>query len=97
MVVKNMQGALVTRDAFDALLILKSLVEQATEQTHVAALEAIGLTVHDEPVDKPLEVLRNAADTLSSRLDSAVARARKSVDAALAWHAEHARGEAPPA
>ena len=91
MVIKNIQGALITRDAFEALLNLKSLVEQATDETHAAAIEAIGLTVQDKPVDESLRVLRKAADQLSSRLDNAVEYARKSVDAALAWHLEEAR------
>jgi hypothetical protein len=84
------KGALVTRDAYQALLDLKSLVETAVEKAHMAGLETAGLGVSSRPpVGDPLKELRSAAETLHSpTFETTLAEARSKIDQAMAWHQE---------
>lgn len=83
------KGALVTREAYLALLDLRSLVEAAVEKAHTAGLNTTGLTVSPQPVGDPLRALRIAAQTLQSEtFDSALADARSKIEIAMAWHQE---------
>jgi hypothetical protein len=87
------KGALITREAYMALLDLKSIIEMATEKAHIAGLDSVGLAVSPTPVGDPLRSLKIAADTLQSpAFESAVASARIKVAMAVAWHKE---GETP--
>jgi hypothetical protein len=89
------KGALITREAYMALLDLKSLIEVAAEKAHVAGLDSAGLTVSPQPIGDPLRALKMASDTLQSpAFDSAVAEARSKIDSAVAWHTE-ATGSLP--
>ena len=76
---KNMRHvAVVTREAYSALLNLKSLVEQAADKAHTANMEAVGWAINPESIGDPLRALRIAADTLRpSSFDAAVCDARK--------------------
>jgi len=84
------KGALVTRDAYQALLELKSLVETAVEKAHTAGLETAGLGVSSRPpVGDPLKELRSAAETLHSpTFETTLAEARNKIEQAMAWHQE---------
>lgn len=83
------KGALITREAYMALLDLKSMIEMITEKAHIAGLDSVGLAVSPKLVDDPLRSLKIAADTLQSPgFESAVAEARSKVGMAVAWHSE---------
>lgn len=85
------KGALITREAYIALLDLKSMIEKAAEKAHVAGLDTVGMSVSPRPLGDPLRALKMASDTLQSpAFDSAVAEARAKIDTAMAWHREEA-------
>ena len=85
----NCKGALITREAYLALLDLRSLVDSAVEKAHTAGLDAMGLTVNPQPCGDPLCALRVAAQTLqSAAFDNTLAEARTKVETAVAWHTE---------
>jgi len=84
---KMHKGTLITRDAYQALLDLKSLVEKAVEKAHTAGLDTAGLGVSSRPTGDPLKDLRSAAETLhSSTFETTLADARNKIDMAMAWH-----------
>jgi hypothetical protein len=93
MLARNMyKGTLITREAYLALLDLKTLVETAVEKAHVAGLDTAGLGVSPRPLGDPLGALRIASETLQSPVfDSALANARAKIDTAMAWHRETPR------
>lgn len=83
------KGALITREAYLALLDLRSLVDSAVEKAHTAGLDTVGLTVSPQPCGDPLCALRVAAQTLQSKtFDNTLAEARTKIETALAWHTE---------
>ncbi|HKD51922.1 MAG TPA: hypothetical protein VKB90_14025 [Candidatus Acidoferrum sp.] len=83
------KGALITREAYLALLDLRSLVDRAVEKAHTAGLDSVGLTVSPQPCGDPLCALRVAAQTLQSKtFDNTLAEARTKIETALAWHTE---------
>ena len=91
------KGALITREAYLALLDLRSLVDSAVEKAHTAGLDSMGLTVSPQPCGDPLCALRVAAQTLQSEIfDNTLAEARTKIETALAWHTE-ITGNAKPA
>lgn len=81
------QGALITREAYFALLDLKSLIERAVEKTRAAGFETAGMAVSPNPAGNPLETLKVAAGTLQSPdFQNALVQARNKIENALAWH-----------
>ena len=83
------KGTLITRDAYQALLDLKSLVENAVEKAHKAGLDTAGLGVSARPMGDPLKALKSAAETLHSpTFETTLAEARSKIDMAMAWHQE---------
>ena len=83
------KGAVITREAYLALLDLRSLVNSAVEKAHTAGLDTVGLTVSPLPCGDPLCALRVASQTLQSEtFDHTLAEARAKIETALAWHAE---------
>jgi hypothetical protein len=83
------KGALITREAYLALLDLRSLVETAVEKAHMAGLDTVGLTVSPRATGDPFHALRVASETLqSSAFDCALAEARQKIETAVAWHRE---------
>jgi hypothetical protein len=83
------QGALITRDAYGALLDLKRLVDNAAEKIHAAEREIVGFAIRHRQGDDPLGTLRDAAETLQSpNFESAISRARDKMQSAVAWHAK---------
>jgi hypothetical protein len=87
---KNLQhGALLTREAYSALLNLKTLVELAVDETYTASMETVGLAINTRLIGDPLAALRTAVDTLESwTFESAVSEARTKIEVAVAWHEE---------
>jgi hypothetical protein len=86
------KGTLITREAYQALLDLRSLVEIAVEKAHTAGLDTAGLGVSSRPIGNPLKDLKTAAETLqSSTFETTLAEARSKIDIALAWHEEVTR------
>ena len=88
MALRNMEkGALITREAYLALLEVKCLVEEAVEKAHVAGFETAGLAVSRNPTGDPLRTLKAAAAAVgSSGFETALAEARHKVESAVAWH-----------
>lgn len=83
------KGALITREAYLALLDLQSLIETAVEKAHTAGLDSVGLTVSQQPTGDPLHALRIASQTLeAATFESALAEARAKIQMAMAWHRE---------
>jgi hypothetical protein len=60
----NAQGLLVTRDAHEALAVLKKLVDSAEEKIRLAERETIAVAIDHRKDDDPLKTLHDAADTL---------------------------------
>ena len=82
---KMQKAALVTRDAHQALLDLKKLVDSATQKTRAAELEAVGLAIGRSQGEDALRTLRSVAETIgSSNFDSVVWQARKKIETAVA-------------
>ena len=83
------RGALITRDAYSALLALRNLVDQATEQMHEAEREAVGLAIGSSQKTNPLQTLKVVAQALQSpAFEAAVSEARTKTETAMAWHLE---------
>lgn len=81
------KGALITREAYLALLEVRGLVEAAVEKARAAGLETTGMAISRNPVGDPLRTLKAAAAALSSSgFESALAQARHKVEDAVAWH-----------
>jgi len=87
---RNLQyGALLTREAYSALLNLKDLVELAVNNAHTASMQTVGFAVNAQPVGDPLGALKTAANTLESSIfDSAVSEAWAKIETAVDWHEE---------
>lgn len=79
--------ALATRDAHAALRNLKTLVDLATEKTHIAELETVDAAIGHKQADDPLLILLGAADALRSpKFAAALEEARSKMERAVAWH-----------
>jgi hypothetical protein len=89
MSVNFQHGALITRDAREALLQLKKLVDGAAEKIRVAERETVGLAIGRTKGDDSLKTLRDTAEKLQSpAFEAAVAEARDKVRSAVNWHLE---------
>jgi hypothetical protein len=76
--------AFAAREAHEALLELKLLVEEATKDTHCAELEAFHLGVaSDEYNEVRISLERIAARLRSSDFDATLSRARKTLEIAV--------------
>ena len=83
------EGALITRDAREALFQLKKLVDGAAEKIRVAERESVGLAIGRTKCDDSLKTLRDAAEELQSpAFEAAVAAARDKMRSAMNWHLE---------
>jgi hypothetical protein len=84
---KLQKAALVTREAHQALLELKQLVDSATQKTHTAQLETVGQAIGSSQREDALKNLRSAADAIApSSFDAAVEQARTKIETAVASH-----------
>jgi hypothetical protein len=84
---KLQKAALVTREAYQAVLELKQLVDSATKKVHTAELETVGQAVGSSQQEDALRTLRTAAESITSpNFDAAVAQARLKIETAVALH-----------
>jgi hypothetical protein len=84
---KLQKAALVTREARQALLELKQLVDSATQTIHTAELEIVGQAVGSSQQGDALGILRTAAEAIGSpNFDAVVAQARLKIETAVASH-----------
>ncbi|HEY1468209.1 MAG TPA: hypothetical protein VGF61_04150 [Candidatus Acidoferrum sp.] len=84
---KLQKAALVTREAYQAPLDLKQLVDSATQKIRTAELETVGQAVGDSQREDALGTLRTAAESITSpNFDAAVAQARRKIETAVALH-----------
>jgi len=76
--------ALAVRDAHEALLDLKRVVEEATRTTHCVELEAVHLAVRSSKTGDISSRLRSVLERLgSSDFEAALAKARQSLQMAM--------------
>ncbi len=76
--------AMAAREAREALLQLKKLVDETTETTHVAELQAIGFAVRPGQRVDALTTLRTALESLRSpHLETAINQACERLEFAL--------------
>jgi len=81
------QGMLITRDAHEALAVLKKLVDSAEEKIRLAERETVAVAIGHQKDDDPLGTLRDVEDTLKSqRFETAVSDAREKIETAVEWH-----------
>ena len=77
-------GALLTREAYSALLNLKTLVELAVTEAYTESMETVGLAINIQAIGDPSGALRTAAATLESSIfESAVSEARAKIEVAV--------------
>jgi hypothetical protein len=85
----NAQGMLITRDAHEALAVLKRQVDGAEERIRLAERETAAVAIGHRKDDDPLKTLLDVADTLqSSRFESAVSEVREKMQVAVEWHSK---------
>jgi len=76
--------ALAAREAHLALLDLKRVVDEATQTTHAAELEAVHLAISPRSAGDITTTLRGVLENLeSSVFDNALARVRESLQLAM--------------
>ncbi len=76
--------ALAARDAHEALLDLKRVVEEAARTTHCVELEAVHLAVSSRRADDISSKLRSVLERLASAdFETALAKARQSLQMAM--------------
>lgn len=85
----NAQGMLITRDAYEALAVLKKLVDSAEEKIRLAERETVAVAIGHRKDDDPLRTLRDIASTLESpNLEAAVSSVREKMQSAVDWHSQ---------
>jgi len=83
------QGLLITRDAHEALAVLKKLVDSAEEKIRLAERETAAVAIGHVEGDDPLRTLLEVADTLQSpNFETAVSVARDKTKSAVDWHSQ---------
>ena len=76
--------ALAAREAHLALLDLKKVVDEATQTTHAAELEAVHLAISPRSAGDITTTLRGVIENLgSTNFESALARVRESLQLAM--------------
>ena len=81
------QGMSVSRNAHEALAVLKKLVDSAEEKIRLAERETAAVAIGHQKDDDPLRTLRDVEDTLKSqRFETAVSDAREKIETAVEWH-----------
>lgn len=84
---KLQKAALVAREAHEAVLELKEIVDSATQNIHKAELATVGQAVGNSVGEDAVEILRSAAEAIdSASFDAAVSQARIKIKIAVASH-----------
>jgi polysaccharide deacetylase 2 family uncharacterized protein YibQ len=85
--VPNAQGTLITRDAHEALAVLKRLVDTAEQKIRVAEREAVAVAIGHRMGDDPLRTLRDISEAMRSQdFEVAVSTVREKMQTAVEWH-----------
>jgi len=75
--------ALAAREAHLALLDLKKVVDEATQTTHAAELEAVHLAIRSRPIEETCTSLRDVLERLGSPdFEATLSRVRESLQMA---------------
>lgn len=83
----ELQGALITRDAHEALTVLKKLVDAAEEKIRLAERETAAIAIGHSRDDNPLKTLRDIAEAFETpKLDAVISTFREKVQNAVEWH-----------
>ncbi len=83
------QGMSITRDAHEALAVLKKLVDSAEEKVRLAERETVAVAIGHSKGDDPLRTLRDIASTLESpNFEAAVSSVREKMQSAVDWHSQ---------
>jgi polysaccharide deacetylase 2 family uncharacterized protein YibQ len=78
---------LITRDAHEALAVLKKLVDSAEEKIRLAERETVAVAIGHRKGDDPLRTLRDVADALQSpKFETAVLVLQEKIQVAVEWH-----------
>ncbi len=81
--------ALATREAHLALLDLKKFVDEATQTTHAAELEAVSLAISPRQDGNTLSTLRVVIERLQSpNFEAALTQAREKLETVVACQVE---------
>jgi hypothetical protein len=76
--------AFAAREAHEALLVLKDLVDDAAKTTHSAELESFSLAVNQEENEGVRRTLQNVAERLKSPdFEAVLTEAREKLDIAV--------------
>jgi len=76
--------AFAAREAHEALLVLKDLVDDAAKTTHSAELESFSLAVNQEENESVRRTLQNVAERLKSPdFEAVLTEAREKLDIAV--------------
>jgi hypothetical protein len=76
--------ALAAREAHLALLDLKKVIDEATQTTHAAELEAIRLAIRSRPIEIPSTSFRDVLECLGSpNFEAKLSRVRESLRMAM--------------
>ena len=77
--------AFAAREAHEALVELKRIVDEATRLTHEAELESFRVSIHRDPNDSVRKSLQNVVERVKSPdLDRAIFMVREKLEVALA-------------
>lgn len=81
---------LITRDAHEALAVLKRLVDDgAGQKIRLAERETAAVAIGHQKDDEPLSTLRDVEDTLKSqRFAAAVSETRDKIEMDVEWHSK---------
>jgi hypothetical protein len=83
----NAHGLLTTREAHEALAVLKKLVDSTEEKIRLAERETVAVAIGHRKGDDPLRTLRDVVDTLRSPdFETAVSVVREKMQVAVEWH-----------
>ena len=81
------RGMSITRDAREALAVLKKLVDSAEEKIRLAERETAAVAIGHQQDDDPLRTLHDVEETLKSqRFQAAVSDAREKIETAVESH-----------
>jgi hypothetical protein len=76
--------ALTAREAHLALLDLKKVVDEATQTTHAAELEAVHLAIRSRPPEETCTSLRDVLERLGSpNFEATLSRVREGLQMAM--------------
>jgi hypothetical protein len=82
--IEMQKRALATREAHLALLDLKKVVDEVTQTTHAAQLEAVHLAIRSRPTEETSTSLRDVLELLGSpNFEATLSRVRETLQIAM--------------